>query len=96
MTRTTTTATTIAMAIAATATIFLAACGKTEQISQPGTTAPATPASAPDTRSKDDLARIRELMEKEEARKQAQETKAKSLAESQKAGNSAPLNTFGR
>lgn len=86
----------IALAIAATATLLLPSCGKTEQATQPTATTPVTPKDSLDTKSKDDLARIRELMEKDEVRKQAQEVKDKRLAESQKAGNSAPLNTFGR
>jgi hypothetical protein len=84
------------LAIAVTAAILMNACSKTEQGTQPAANAPAKPASAPDTKNKDDLARIRELMEKEEARKQAQEARAKSLQEQMKDGSRAPVPTFGR
>ncbi len=87
------TTTTIALAIAATATILLAACSKTEQDTQPAANAPA---SAPDAKSKDDLARIRELMEKDEERKQAQEAKAKASQKAISDGGKAPVPTFGR
>ncbi len=88
--------TSIALAIAATATLLLTACDKTEQATQPTATPPVTPKDSLDTKSKDDLARIRELMEKEEARKQAQEAKSKELGESLVKGARAPVNTFGR
>ncbi len=90
------TTTTIALAIAATVTILLAACSKTEQDTQPAANTPATPASAPDAKSKDDLARIRELMEKDEERKQAQEAKAKASQKAISDGGKAPVPTFGR
>ncbi len=88
--------TTIALAMAATAAIFLAACGKTEQGTQTTVNAPARQAIAPDAQSKDDLARIRELMEKEEARKQLQEAKSKATQKAIADGGKAPVPTFGR
>ena len=89
------TATSIA-AVAIATTWMLAACSKTEPAGQPAANAPAIPASAPDTKAKDDLARIRELMEKEEARKVAEEAKAKSLQKQLSDGGKAPLLTYGR
>lgn len=84
------------MLLAIAATVMLAACSKTEPTGQPAATAPALPASAPDTKAKDDLARIRELMEKDEARKVAQEAKAKSTQQQLLDSAKAPVNTFGR
>ena len=84
------------MLLAIAATVMLAACSKPEPASQPAATAPATPATTPDTKAKDDLARIRELMEKEEARKVAQEAKAKSTQQQLLDSAKAPVNTFGR
>jgi major membrane immunogen (membrane-anchored lipoprotein) len=78
------------------AAAILTACGKKEEAAPPAATAPAVPASAPDGKNKDDLARIRELMEKEEARKVAQEAKDKKHANSRMEGAKAPLQTFGR
>jgi cell division protein FtsN len=86
----------VVLAVAVTTAILMTACSKTEQGTQPAANAPATPASGLDGKSKEDLARIRELMEKEEARKQAQETKSKSLQEQMKDGSRAPVPTFGR
>ena len=91
------TATTTAIAAVVIATTWmLAACSKTEPTGQPAANAPAMPASAPDTKAKDDLARIRELMEKEEARKQAAAEKDKALGEAIVKAARAPVNTFGR
>jgi hypothetical protein len=73
---------------------LIVACGKKEEAAVPA--APPVVAPAAPDKSKDDLARIRELMEKEEARKQEQEAKAKRLAKSQMDGATAPLQTFGR
>jgi outer membrane protein assembly factor BamE (lipoprotein component of BamABCDE complex) len=87
---------TIVLALAPALIFALSACSKTEQGAQPTANSPSSAASAPDSKSSDDLARIRELMEKEEVRKVAQAAKDKRLAESQKAGNSAPVPTFGR
>ena len=89
------TATSIAAVVIAT-TGMLAACSKTEPAGQPAANAPAIPASAPGTKANDDLARIRELMEKEEARKVAQEAKAKSTQQQLLDSAKAPVNTFGR
>jgi hypothetical protein len=72
----------VVLAVAVTTAILMTACSKTEQGTQPAANAPATPASGLDGKSKEDLARIRELMEKEEARKQAQEAKDKKHANS--------------
>jgi hypothetical protein len=75
---------------------ILAACGKKEEAAPPAAAAPAVQASALDGKNKDDLARIRELMEKEEARKVAQEAKDKTHANSRMEGAKAPLQIFGR
>ena len=89
------TATSIAAVVIATAWM-LAACSKTEPTGQPAANAPAIPASTPDTKAKDDLARIRELMEKDEARKQAAAEKDKAMGEAISKALRAPVNTFGR
>ena len=91
------TATTTAIAAVVIATTWmLTACSKTEPTGQPAANAPTAPASAPGTRANDDLARIRELMEKEEARRVAEEAKAKSLQKQLSDGGKAPLLTYGR
>ena len=91
------TATTTAIAAVVIATTWmLTACSKTEPTGQPAANAPTAPASAPGTKANDDLARIRELMEKEEARKVAQEAKAKSTQQQLLDSAKAPVNTFGR
>jgi hypothetical protein len=84
------------LAIAVTAAILMTACSKTEQGTQPAANAPANPASAPDAKNKDDLARIRELMEKEEARKVAEEAKSKSIQQQISDGGKAPIQRYGR
>lgn len=96
MKRTATTTAIAKIAIAIATTWMLAACSKTEPTGQPAAIAPATPASALDTKAKDDLARIRELMEKEEARKVDQEAKTKLLQQQLLKSATAPVNTFGR
>lgn len=88
--------TTAAVAIAIATTWMLAACSKTEPTSQPAANAPTAPASAPGTKANDDLARIRELMEKDEARKQAEIEKGKALGAAFVKGAETPINTFGR
>jgi PBP1b-binding outer membrane lipoprotein LpoB len=85
-----------ALAAIVIAAVILAACGKKEEAAPPAATAPAVPASAPESKNKDDLARIRELMEKEEARKVAQEAKDKKHANSRIEGAAAPINRYGR
>ena len=91
------TATTTAIAAVAIATTWmLTACSKPEPTGQPAAIAPATPASAPDTKAKDDLARIRELMEKEEARRVAEDEKGKAMGEAIVRAAKTPINTFGR
>jgi PBP1b-binding outer membrane lipoprotein LpoB len=78
------------------AAAILAACGKKEEAAPPAATAPAVPASAPESKNKDDLARIRELMEKEDARKVAQEAKDKKHANSRIQGATDAPPKFGR
>ena len=89
------TATSIAAVVIAT-TWMLAACSKTEPAGQPAANAPAIPASAPGTKANDDLARLRELMEQEDARKQAAAEKDKAMGEAISKALRAPVNTFGR
>ncbi|MFM2275160.1 MAG: hypothetical protein RL211_1032 [Pseudomonadota bacterium] len=84
------------LAIAFIAAAILVACGKKEEGASSGAAAPASPADMTDSKTKDDLARIRELMEKEEARKQAQAKRDRELADNHIKGSKAPLQTFGR
>ena len=84
------------LAITVTTIALLAACSKQEQSAAPASGTPPLSASGLEDKSKDDLARIRELMEKDEARKQEQEAKSKSLQQQISRGGKAPLETFGR
>ena len=86
----------LAYALATIVLSLIVACSKLEQVTQPAANAQPTPASGLESKSKDDLARIRELMEKEEARKQAQETQI--VQDTKKANDrlSQPINKMGR
>lgn len=87
----------LAIAVTVSATILLTGCGKTEQAAPPTTTnIPSKPADDLGSKSKDDLARIRELMEKDEARRKEQEAESRRLSKEAAAGARKPLLTFGR
>lgn len=86
----------IAYALATIVFSLIVACSKPEQVTQPAANAQPTPASGLESKSKEDLARIRELMEKEEARKQTQVERDASHQKQMQDGSRAPVPSFGR